>query len=75
MYELLISWRSTGNLIIELEEFRKKLGIENNEYKRMGQFKEKVLDFDNVQSASVDKADGTHEFACVQSQKTLMGRG
>jgi molybdopterin-containing oxidoreductase family iron-sulfur binding subunit len=31
--------------------------------------------FDNVQSASVDKADGTHEFACVQSQKTLMGRG
>ena len=45
LYELLISWRSTGNLIIELEEFRKKLGIENNEYKRMGQFKEKVLDF------------------------------
>ena len=31
--------------------------------------------FDNVQSATVDKADGTHEFACVQSQKTLMGRG
>jgi MoCo/4Fe-4S cofactor protein with predicted Tat translocation signal len=31
--------------------------------------------FSNVQSASVTKADGTHEFACVQSQKTLMGRG
>ncbi|WP_412476746.1 TAT-variant-translocated molybdopterin oxidoreductase [Flavobacterium sp. TBRC 19031] len=31
--------------------------------------------FDNVQSAVVSKADGTHEFACVQSQKTLMGRG
>lgn len=31
--------------------------------------------FDNVQSATVEKADGTHEFACVQSQKTLMGRG
>lgn len=45
LYELLISWRSTGILVIELEEFRKKLGIENNEYKRMGQFKEKVLDF------------------------------
>ncbi|MGL2962933.1 TAT-variant-translocated molybdopterin oxidoreductase [Flavobacterium sp. RSB2_4_14] len=31
--------------------------------------------FNNVQSASIKKADGEHEFACVQSQKTLMGRG
>ena len=31
--------------------------------------------FNNVQSASLAKADGEHEFACVQSQKTLMGRG
>jgi molybdopterin-containing oxidoreductase family iron-sulfur binding subunit len=31
--------------------------------------------FNNVQSASIAKADGEHEFACVQSQKTLMGRG
>src|SRR5690606_29666397 len=31
--------------------------------------------FDNLQSASVKKADGNHEFACIQSQKTLMGRG
>ncbi|MFN3969556.1 TAT-variant-translocated molybdopterin oxidoreductase [Flavobacterium sp.] len=31
--------------------------------------------FDNVQSATLTKADGEHEFACVQSQKTLMGRG
>ena len=30
--------------------------------------------FNNVQSVSVTKADGDHEFACVQSQKTLMGR-
>jgi molybdopterin-containing oxidoreductase family iron-sulfur binding subunit len=31
--------------------------------------------FSNVQSAQITKADGVHEFACVQSQKTLMGRG
>jgi molybdopterin-containing oxidoreductase family iron-sulfur binding subunit len=31
--------------------------------------------FDLVQSVIVEKASGEHEFACVQSQKTLMGRG
>lgn len=31
--------------------------------------------FSDVQAVSVEKATGTHEFACVQSQKTLMGRG
>ncbi len=31
--------------------------------------------FNNVQSVTFTKADGEHEFACVQSQKTLMGRG
>jgi molybdopterin-containing oxidoreductase family iron-sulfur binding subunit len=31
--------------------------------------------FNNVQSVSIKKAAGDHEFACVQSQKTLMGRG
>lgn len=31
--------------------------------------------FNNVQSVSIVKADGVHEFACVQGQKTLMGRG
>ena len=31
--------------------------------------------FSDVQSVTVEKASGVHEFACVQSQKTLMGRG
>jgi Fe-S-cluster-containing dehydrogenase component len=31
--------------------------------------------FDDVQAVTVAKADGEHEFACVQLQKTLMGRG
>lgn len=44
LYELLIAWRSTGKVaMIGLDELRSKLGIEPHEYKRMGQFKEKVL--------------------------------
>ncbi|MES2574561.1 MAG: TAT-variant-translocated molybdopterin oxidoreductase [Bacteroidota bacterium] len=31
--------------------------------------------FNNVQSVTLAKGDGEHEFACVQGQKTLMGRG
>ena len=31
--------------------------------------------FTNVQSVTLAKADGVHEFASVQGQKTLMGRG
>ncbi|GLB50693.1 TAT-variant-translocated molybdopterin oxidoreductase [Neptunitalea lumnitzerae] len=32
-------------------------------------------DFNNVQSVSIEKAAGEHEFACVQLHNTLMGRG
>jgi MoCo/4Fe-4S cofactor protein with predicted Tat translocation signal len=31
--------------------------------------------FNNVQSVTLTKTDGEHEFACVQLQRTLMGRG
>jgi molybdopterin-containing oxidoreductase family iron-sulfur binding subunit len=31
--------------------------------------------FNDVQSVTFEKASGEHEFACVQGQKTLMGRG
>ncbi len=31
--------------------------------------------FNNVQPVTVEAAGGEHEFACVQGQKTLMGRG
>jgi MoCo/4Fe-4S cofactor protein with predicted Tat translocation signal len=31
--------------------------------------------FNNVQAVTVSKASGVHEFASVQAQKTLMGRG
>jgi len=32
-------------------------------------------DFKNTQAATIEKASGMHEFACVQLHKTLMGRG
>ncbi len=32
-------------------------------------------DFNSIQSVSVEKASGMHEFACIQLQITLMGRG
>ncbi len=31
--------------------------------------------FNNIQSVSIEKAGGMHEFACVQLHKTMMGRG
>ncbi|AUC08562.1 replication initiation protein (plasmid) [Acinetobacter lwoffii] len=44
LYELLIAWRSTGQTpVIELEEFRKKIGVLDDEYTRMGNFKDRVL--------------------------------
>ena len=44
LYELLIAWRSTGQTpIIELAEFRQKIGVLDDEYTRMGNFKDRVL--------------------------------
>src|SRR5690606_25915998 len=44
LYELLIAWRSTGQTpVIELEEFRKEIGWLDEEYTRMGNFKDRVI--------------------------------
>lgn len=44
LYELLIAWRTTGQTpIIELAEFRQKIGVLDDEYTRMGNFKDRVL--------------------------------
>jgi plasmid replication initiation protein len=44
LYELLIAWRSTGQTpVIELAEFRQKIGVLEDEYTRMGNFKDRVL--------------------------------
>jgi len=45
LYELLIAWRSTGKTpIIEIQDFRKKLGVLDTEYHRMYDFKKCVLE-------------------------------
>jgi plasmid replication initiation protein len=44
LYELLICWRSTGKTpVIELDDFRKRIGVLDTEYKLMAQLKERVL--------------------------------
>ena len=41
----MIAWRSTGKTpIIEINEFRKKLGVLDTEYKQMNNFKSRVLE-------------------------------
>ena len=45
LYEVLIAWRSTGKTpIIELFDFRQKLGVLEGEYSRFNNFKVRVLD-------------------------------
>lgn len=45
LYELLIAWRSSGKTpIIELSEFRERLGVLESEYHRMHDFKKRVLE-------------------------------
>jgi plasmid replication initiation protein len=45
LYEMLIAWRSTGKTPkIKLEDFRKKIGIEENSYPKMEVFKRRVLE-------------------------------
>lgn len=46
LYELLIQWRIAGKTpVFELQDFRRKLGVEDNQYKTMSNFKKYVLDF------------------------------
>ena len=45
LYEILISWRSTGKTsIFSLEEFRKKIGVLENEYLRSDNFKKWIIE-------------------------------
>ena len=47
MSYLLLGAVQGKNLIIAIQDFQKKLGIENNEYKRMGNSK-KSFDFQSL---------------------------
>jgi plasmid replication initiation protein len=45
LYELLISWRSTGKTpIFEIDTFRQQLGVAEDEYTRSDNFKRRVLE-------------------------------
>jgi len=45
LYELLISWKTIGKTpVIDLAEFRQQLGLDNNEYQKMINFKNRVLE-------------------------------
>ena len=45
LYEMLIAWRATGKVPeIELSEFRNRLGVGDNEYTAMNNFKSRVLE-------------------------------
>lgn len=46
LYELMMQWRATGKTQqIPIDELRHKLGIEPDQYQKMSNFKDKVLDF------------------------------
>ena len=46
LYELMMQWRATGKTQqIPIDELRYKLGIEPDQYQKMSNFKDKVLDF------------------------------
>lgn len=45
LYELLIQWKTAKKTpVLELQQFREQLGVENDEYQRMYDFKNRVLD-------------------------------
>ncbi|KJV38119.1 replication initiation protein RepM [Acinetobacter brisouii] len=68
LYELLIAWRSTGQTpFIELTEFRQKIGVLDDEYTRMGNFKDRVL---NLAIAQVNE----HTDIIVKCEQHKRGR-
>jgi len=46
LYELIIQWRNVGKVpLVELQDLRNKLGVQTEQYKKMNNFKAKVLDY------------------------------
>lgn len=43
LYEMFAQWKNRGELIISVENLRKRLGVEDGEYKRMDHFKSRVI--------------------------------
>ena len=72
LYELLIQWRSTGKTSqIPLLEFRKRLGVLDNEYQLMSDFKKRVLDLAKTQINT--HTDITVDYEQHKAGRTITG--
>jgi plasmid replication initiation protein len=72
LYELLVQWVAAKNTpLFELDKFREQLGIEDHEYKRMGNFKLRVLDL-AVKEIN-EKSDIKVSYTQVKKGRTITG--
>lgn len=72
LYELLISWRSVGKTpVIEISDFRLKIGVEPSEYSAMNNFKRVV--FDPAITQINEHTDITVSYEQHKSGRTITG--
>jgi len=72
LYELLVQWVTAKNTpLFELDKFRNQLGVEDHEYKRMGNFKLRVLDL-AVKEIN-EKSDIKVSYSQVKKGRTITG--
>ena len=72
LYELLVQWVAAKQTpLFELNKFRDQLGVEEHEYKRMGNFKLRVLDL-AVKEIN-EKSDIKVSYSQVKKGRTITG--
>ena len=71
LYELLIQYRTVGKVEINLSDLRLKLGINESEYPRMDNFKNRVLDV-GIQQIN-EHSDISVKYEQVKQGRTIVG--
>ena len=71
LYELLISWKQTKKVELSLADLRLKLGVDDDEYKTMCNFKARVLDL--AVSQINEHTDITVKYEQVKQGRTITG--
>lgn len=71
LYELLIQYRTVGKIEISLDDLRLKLGINESEYPRMDNFKNRVLDV-GIQQIN-EHSDITAKYEQVKTGRQITG--
>lgn len=72
LYELLVCWRSTGKTpLIEIEDFRSKIGVLSTEYKLMSDFKKRV--FEPAIKQINERTDLTVSYEQHKTGRTISG--